>query len=336
MDLSFCNLTHIDEIDVGFTFHSLRELYLGHNQLTSVPRTFLANAYSLEVLDLGGNLLKDLPVAFLQNSSSLHVLLLERNDLHFLPSSVLKPSLQQLNLLGNPWNCTCLLVEELHKVQPANFTSWEVLVGNLTCASPPKLAGKTVWSVEVKDICPPAHTSLTALFILLPLFLLLVLLICWCCGKKGSKTESYKKDAHVDRNGRWVLEKQAFGEKADGNSAKEAMLKNQLMLRPSSALLGSTRDIYEEVEVKLGSVDSLGPPPSTSSAEGIIAKGERKERDEVDSKQDLETLSVTEVMKDSADREKAYMTQSTKYYSLVPGLELEDSDHAEYESVDLS
>lgn len=75
-------------------------------------------------------------------------------------------------------------------------------------------------------------------------------------------------------------------------------------------------------------MDSLGPPPSTSSG--------KEEHQELDSKQDIEAVSVSEVMRDSTDREKAYMTQSTKYYSLVPGLEIDDSDHGEYESVDLS
>lgn len=108
------------------------------------------------------------------------------------------------------------------------------------------------------------------------------------------------------------------------DNRKENILKNQLVLQPSSDLLGSTRDIYEEVEIKLGSVDSLEPPLSTCS---IV---------ETAGKQDLDTVSVTEVLKDSADREKAYMTQSTEYYSLVPGIEIEDSDHGEYENVDLS
>ncbi|XP_072547366.1 uncharacterized protein [Salminus brasiliensis] len=342
LDLSQCNLTHINETAAGLVFPSLRELHLGQNRLKSLPRTFLANAESLEVLDLGGNLLQDLPVDFLLNSSGLRVLLLDGNRLQFLPSSVLKPSLQQLDLAGNPWNCTCALVEELQNVQHGNSTILEDALRNLTCASPPRLAGKMVWSVQAKNICPPAPTSLSALFILLPLFLLVILLLCWCCGKKEKKKDSQssrtcKKDTHLNRNGRWAQEKPPFGEKAAaGDRGEEAVLKNQLMLRPSSALLGSTRDIYEEVEVKLGSVDSLGPPPSASSADGIVGKEEREEREEEDSKQDLETVSVTEVMKDSADREKAYMTQSTKYYSLVPGLEIEDSDHGEYESVDLS
>uniref|UniRef100_A0A3B1IR17 Uncharacterized LOC103045337 n=1 Tax=Astyanax mexicanus TaxID=7994 RepID=A0A3B1IR17_ASTMX len=344
LDLSLCNLTHIDdETAAGLAFPSLRELYLSQNQLKSVPRTFLADAESLEVLDLGRNLLQDLPVDFLLNSSSsLRVLLLGGNRLQFIPSSVFKDSLQRLDLAGNLWNCTCALVEELQQVQFGNSTIVEDTVRNLTCASPLKLAGRAVWSIQAKNVCPLEPTSLSALFILLPLFLLVILLLCWCCGKKENKKKdsstirSCKKDTHLSRNGRWAQDKLPFGEKAAADSAKDAMLKNQLMLRPSSALLGSTRDIYEEVEVKLGSVDSLGPPPSTSSADGAVGKEEHKEKEEEDSKQDLETVSVTEVMKDSADREKAYMTQSTKYYSLVPGLEIEDSDHGEYESVDLS
>lgn len=54
------------------------------------------------------------------------------------------------------------------------------------------------------------------------------------------------------------------------------------------------------------------------------------------SRTELDALSVTEVMRDSADREKAYLTQSTEYYSLVPGLQLDDSDHGEYDNVDLT
>ncbi|XP_066518595.1 toll-like receptor 3 [Hoplias malabaricus] len=330
LDLSLCNLTHIDKTG---SFSSLRKLYLGQNWLRSVPSNFLANAYHLEFLDLGENMLGEIPVDFLQNSKNLRVLILGGNQLRFLPASIFKPSLRQLDLKDNPWNCDCSFIEELQKIPKSNSTNFETITGNITCTSPPKFAHKSAWSLLATDICSPSK-SLSALFILLPLLLLLVVLLCWCCGKKGKDNQSpslrtSSKEVHLDRNGRWVQEKTGFAEKAQEDTTQ----KNQLMLRPSSALLGSTRDIYEEVEVKLGSVDSLGPPPSASSAEGIIGKEKKEEEDK---QQDLETVSVTEVMKDSADREKAYMTQSTKYYSLVPGLEMEDSDHGEYESVDLS
>ncbi|XP_076833098.1 uncharacterized protein LOC143478054 [Brachyhypopomus gauderio] len=333
LDLSHCNLTQIDSITVGSTPSSLQELYLGQNHLTTVPRDFLTDAYGLELLDLGGNLLKDLPVDFLQNSKSLRVLLLRGNRLRSLPRSVLRPSLQQLELEENPWACTCSLVEALHGVPQHNSSALEGIVGNLSCASPQRMTGRSVWSVRPKEVC--RTPGLTALFIILPLLLLLGLVFCWCCGRKGERKESpafstpRKKPARPEWDGRWPRDKPSQGETPENGE----ITKHKMMLRPSSTLLGSTRDIYEEVEVKLGSVDSLGPPPSSSSVEGTAV---REECQELGSKQDLETVSVSEVMKDSADREKAYMTQPTKYYSLVPGLELEDSDHGEYESVDLS
>ncbi|KAK7163070.1 hypothetical protein R3I93_007191 [Phoxinus phoxinus] len=332
LDLTDCNISRIVRGEVGDAVSSLRELYLSQNRLTSLPADFLAKAYSLEVLDLGGNHLKDLPERFLQNSDKLRVLILGWNQLSALPHSALKPSLQHLELIGNPWDCTCSLWKGLQGGLRDNSSSLQDLVGNLTCTSPRNLAGQALWSLQTSDVC---HLpNLTALFILLPLLLLLSLVLCWCCGRKKKKkkkkeTSSFsptrKRADNSHCNGRWPHAKLPTEESAvSADRGKEVILKNQLMLQPSSSLLDSTRDIYEEVEVKLGSVDSLAPPPSTCSTEGTAGK------------QDLDTVSVSEVMKDSADREKAYLTQSTEYYSLVPGIEIEDSDHGEYESVDLS
>lgn len=326
LDLSNCNISKIED---GDAVSSLRELYLSQNRLTSLPNGFLTKAYSLEVLDLGVNNLKDLPKRFLQSSHKLRELILGWNQLSALPQSSLKPSLQHLELVGNPLACTCSLWEGLRSHLHDNSSSFQDLVGNLTCASPHILAGRTLWSLTTSDVCHLAN--LTALFILLPLFLLFSLVLCWCCGRKKKKKETSsfsptrKRHNSSHCNGRWPHAKLPTGDSAVSvNSGKEVILRNQLMLQPSSNLLGSTRDIYEEVEIKLGSVDSLAPPPSTCSTEGTPGK------------QDLDTVSVSEVMKDSADREKVYLTQSTEYYSLVPGIEIEDSDHGEYESVDLS
>ncbi|XP_052472667.1 leucine-rich repeat-containing protein 52-like [Carassius gibelio] len=329
MDLTNCNISHIDHSEVGDAVSLLRELYLGHNRLTSLPADFLAKAYSLEVLDLGVNHLRHLPEQFLQSSNNLRALTLGWNQLSALPHSVLKPSLERLELTGNPWACTCSLWEGLEGGLHDNSSSLHDLVGNLTCASPQNLAGQTVWVLQTSDVCHLAN--LTALFILLPLFLLLSLVLCWCCGRKKkrkasssfSPTRNRSNNSHC--NGRWPHAKLPTGDSAVSvDGGKEVILRNHLMLQPSSNLMDSTHDIYEEVEIKLGSVDSLAPPPSTCSTEGTAGK------------QDLDTVSVSEVMKDSADREKAYLTQSTEYYSLVPGIEIEDSDHGEYESVDLS
>lgn len=314
LDLSFCNVTQIQNTAAGSTPASLREIYLNQNQLRFLPRDFLIDAVGLEVLDLGQNILEELPVQFLKNAENLKVLILSRNRLESLPASILTLPVLQMDLLENPWTCACSFVEDLHSAHQGNSSKFQSILGNLTCSFPKSISGRMVWSVHVNEVC--RLSSLNALFILLPLFFLIVLMLCWCCGRKEEKKDSAKFGTVHPK------------EREISNESTKDIFKNQLMFRPSSALLGSTRDIYEEVEVKLGSVDSLGPPPSTSS--------DKEDTQELDSKHDMETVSVSEVMRDSSHREKAYMTQSTKYYSLVPGLEIDDSDQGEYESVDLS
>ncbi|KAJ8274334.1 hypothetical protein COCON_G00089590 [Conger conger] len=350
LDLSDCNVTHIP--DAGGLPAGLREAYLGRNALRTLPEGFLANATQLRVLDLGGNFLERLPDDFLQGSSHLRELRLDSNQLSVLPPGVFLPGLQRLELSGNSWDCSCSLVEELQGGRRGNESSWQGVVGNLTCASPNRLSGQSVWSVRSSDVC---HIpSLTLLFILVPLALLLALGLCWCCGRKKKRKEATFRPAkwtpeptavtvtgpaaphrngseHERRRGRPKTPEGA------GKIGRDVLLRNQLMFRPSSDLLSSSRDLYEEVEVKLGSVDSLDPPTSEDLPPApSLESQERPESQAEGDRTDPETVSVTEVMKDSADREKAYLAQSTEYYSLVPGMDLEDSDHCEYESVDLS
>ncbi|XP_019955884.2 uncharacterized protein [Paralichthys olivaceus] len=334
VDLSNCNISSVDVSSKEAS--TLQKVYLAHNRLTTLPREFLSGQPSLMEVDLSGNLLQELPEGFLQDSDSLQVLHLQGNQLRFLPKSVLqRTGLQRLELEGNPWDCSCSLLEALEGGMKANRTTkLQDLVRNVTCVSPAHLADRDVWSVRIGDVCRPA--GLTALFIVLPLLILATLVLCWCCGRKRRKREApvfstpKKKASNSSSNGQKPHGKHppAAAEQREAGSV-EGILKNQLLLRPASTLLGSTRDIYEEVEIKLGSVESL---PCSSSTDG---KQGPEEPNGV-SKTELDTVSVTEVMKDSADREKAYMTQSTEYYSLVPGIELEDSDHGEYENVSLS
>lgn len=163
LDLSFCNITSVDM--TGTEVSTLRKVYLAHNRLTVLPREFLASQHSLTEVDLSGNLLQELPEGFLLDSDSLQKLYLQGNQLCFLPSSVLlKPRLHRLELDGNPWDCSCLLLEGLEEGGKINRTTkLQDLVGNLTCVSPRHLAGRTVLSLRLSDVCRPA--GLTALFI---------------------------------------------------------------------------------------------------------------------------------------------------------------------------
>ncbi|MEQ2209867.1 hypothetical protein XENOCAPTIV_005005 [Xenoophorus captivus] len=337
LDLSNCNISFI--YISGKQASALQRVYLDHNRLRELPKQFLAGQPSLTEVDLSENLLQELPQGFLQDSDSLQRLDLQGNQLHSLPDDLFQiPSLQRLDLDGNLWECSCLLLEGLEAGRQANRTTrLEDLVGNLTCYSPRHLVGRTVWSLKISDVCRPA--GLTALFIVLPLLILSALLLCWCCGRKRKKKEtsafssSRQRTPNFGYNHKHHNKQQPSGaEQGRADCGKEGILKNQLLLRPASALLGSTRDIYEEVEIKLSSVESL---PRVSCSSSTERRQGSQEPDEA-SKTELDTVSVTEVMKDSADREKAYMTQSTEYYSLVPGIDLEDSDHGEYENVNLS
>lgn len=341
LDLSHCNISSVNSS--GSEVSSLQRVYLGYNRLKTLPAEFLARQSNLLEVDLRENLLQELPEGFLQDSDSLQVLHLQENRLSFLPKSVLtRPNLSRLELQGNPVDCSCLLMEALDEAVKVNRTTeLQDLLVNLTCLTPRHLFGRNVFSVRLSDACRPA--GLTALFIVLPLLILSALVLCWCCGRKRRKKDtpafgtSKKKSSGTSSNGQYHHSKQpsaASVQSKVANSPGGGILKNQLLLRPSSALLGSTRDIYEEVEVKLGSVESLPPDLSHCSSSTDGRQG-APEPDGV-SKSELDTVSVTEVMKDSADREKAYLTQSTEYYSLVPGIQLDDSDHGEYEDVSLS
>lgn len=336
LDLSFCNITSIEMEGKGA--FSLKKVNLSHNKLTTLPSDFLAAHRGLVVLDMGENLIQELPQGFLQDSHNLQELYLQGNRLQFLPGTILqKPRLQRLELGGNPWDCSCMLLEGVEESKKVNLSyNLKDLVENLTCISPRHLAGMTLLSVRLSDVCRPA--GLTALFIVLPLVILSMLVLCWCCGRTRNRKDpplSPSKKKLSSSNGQ-KHHKRPHPQSSEQKkpSVNEGILKNQLLLRPASALLGSTRDIYEEVEIKVGSVESVPRECSRSSGSAEERKGS-VELDGV-SKAELDTVSVTEVMKDSTDREKAYLTQSTEYYSLVPGIELDDSDHGEYENVDLS
>lgn len=336
--LSNCGISDIIEADDGSS--TLEILYLDHNQLSRLPDNFLKNAPSLRALNLEGNQLQKLPENFLEASNQIQELYLHLNNLTSLPLGVFKPSLLTLDLSNNSWDCTCTLLEHVDKPQLAAFAA------EIMCSTPKRFCGLNLKAIPKQELC--RNHSLTALFICLPLVAVLVL-VTWCFCKRNQKTGYVLRDgkecrlATVERNGaKGPTDHHCYIScdppiTSTAKSEKNILLRNQVLSKPSTALLGSNRDLYEEVEIK---VEASGE----SAVQGNVVPDKLESRKLAPAEDggitgvesEAETVSVTDVLNESTDREKLYMNQSVDYYNLVPGIELEDSDHMEYENVDLS
>ncbi|XP_064372189.1 uncharacterized protein LOC112985332 [Dromaius novaehollandiae] len=336
--LSHCSITAISNAQ-GVT-PTLEILHLSHNQLESLPGSFLEDAPNLKVLYLDRNQLQELPGSFLKASTQVQEVYLGFNALTFLPASLLQPSLLQLQLSNNSWDCSCALLSNLQS-QPS-------LATEVTCHTPERYRGTDLWSIPRDELCR-SH-SLTALFICLPPLLILASITCCFCRRKRKTHYSFQSrpESHLAMAGTSNATAPAEPHHyvpyelpaAPSETEKKVLLGNQVLLQPSAALLESSKDLYEEVEIQVGSSSSSlvlpnAGQPGTGPGMEQDTLAPPKAEELVGSEAEAETVSVSDVLKDSADREKMYMSQSTNYYNLVPGIELEDSDNLEYENIDL-
>ncbi|XP_057712852.1 leucine-rich repeat-containing protein 38 [Corythoichthys intestinalis] len=289
LDLSRCNITSLEVSTVGESL--LEKVYLAHNRIAVLPPYFLAGQHRLELVDLSWNMLEELPEGFLQDSNTILQLDLQENRLRSLPASVLqRPLLRTLELDKNPWECSCSFLEVLET---------EKLARNLTCAAPWNLVGRMARSAKLSDVCRPA--SLTTLFVALPIFILATLLVCWCCGRKRREVPTLgASNKQTSARGIGSKGHSKLSQKSDD------CIREGILIPASKILIPTDQD--EAVQQK-----SVETPHLGSEGKGL-------------SKSEPDAVSVTEVLKDSTDREKAYMTQSTQYYSLVPVIQLDDSD----------
>ncbi|KAM6261925.1 uncharacterized protein LJ264_005867 [Porphyrio hochstetteri] len=329
-------LSHCSIVDISNAQEvppALEILHLSHNLLKSLPGSFLEDAPNLRVLYLDSNQLQELPKSFLKASTQIQEVYLGFNALTFLPTSLLKPSLLQLQLSNNSWDCSCTLL--------SNLEGWPSLDAGVVCLTPERYHGVDLQSIPRDELCR-SH-SLTALFICLPPLLILTG-ITWCfCRRKRKTNYSLQSRSHshpATVEGGNVVEPHHYElPTASSETKKKVLLGSQVLLQPSVDVLESGRDIYEEVEIQVGSPSS-SPVLAHEEQQGM---GPSRQWDTPalgaeelgGSEPEVDTVSVSEVLKDSADREKIYLSQSTNYYNLVPGIELEDSDNLEYESINL-
>ncbi|XP_064521469.1 SLIT and NTRK-like protein 6 [Pseudopipra pipra] len=327
--LSHCGITAISNAQ-GVP-PALEILHLSHNLLESLPGSFLENAPNLRVLYLDSNQLQDLPRSFLKASSQVQEVYLGFNALTFLPASLLKPTLLQLQLSNNSWDCSCALL--------TNLAGWPSLAADVICHTPERYHGVDLQSIPQDELCR-SH-GLTALFICLPPLLILAS-VTWCFYRQKKKTNynlqnrSQSHRATAERGNVPVsAEPHHYNPyelpAAPAETEKKVLLGRQVLLQPFAEPLESGRDLYEEVEIQVGSPSSS----QVSAYEGQLGTLAPRAEELGGSEPEVDAVSVSEVLKDSADREKIYMSQSTNYYNLVPGIELEDSDNLEYETIDL-
>ncbi|EMP34069.1 Platelet glycoprotein V [Chelonia mydas] len=357
--LSHCGV--LDIVNAPGVPVMLEILHLDHNRLEKLPESFLEDAPRLRVLRLDGNKLHKLPKSFLRASTQIQEVNLGFNDLASLPSSVFKPSLIRLGLSNNSWDCTCTLFSDLEKY-PREPPSGDMQGSVVVCSTPERYRSMDIRDIGKKELCR-AH-SLTALFICLPLVVILAL-VAWCFCRQKRKTGSAlsrSPECHLataERNGaKGLAEHHHYIQcRRERRALPSAAVRSATWPQrrgtvprgwqsitttssPSTALLGSNRDLYEEVEIKLGALDdslvlvndgSLDQETGPEGAPPVAAAADELAGSELEA----ETVSVTDVLKDSVDREKLYMSQAVDYYNLVPAIELEDSDPQEYENIDL-
>lgn len=174
LSLSHNSLTYFQWNNLS-SLQYLEELDLSHNSLSAVFSNLSSNTKSLSVLDLSYNRIFVLTEGFINSAKSLQLLDLSRNQLstftdHTFPSGS-DTYLKTLQLHGNPFHCTCHLLDFLRWL---NGSSVDIprLATTVTCYMPEGTRGKPVIKVIDEHQCSSLEFEF---FILSTLLILLTL-----------------------------------------------------------------------------------------------------------------------------------------------------------------
>ncbi|KAG8587131.1 hypothetical protein GDO81_005581, partial [Engystomops pustulosus] len=162
LDISFNGLKQLPDIIVEHLPQSLTHLYLHHNNLKLWKWQTLSHLKNLNFLDLSHNRLISIEANLFRYTSSLQKLLLHHNFISQLSDSLLYKAksltvvdlsnnhiqtinksvflsgndnfLKVLSLKGNPFDCTCKIIDFLQWITDNNVTI-PLLATDVTCAS---------------------------------------------------------------------------------------------------------------------------------------------------------------------------------------------------------
>lgn len=133
--------------------HNLQYLYLEYNLIKEILAGTFDSMPNLQLLYLNNNLLKSLPV-YIFSGAPLARLNLRNNKFMYLPVSGVLDQLQaltQIDLEGNPWDCTCDLVALKLWLEKLNDG---IVMKELKCETPVQFANIELKSLKNEILCP--------------------------------------------------------------------------------------------------------------------------------------------------------------------------------------
>lgn len=97
---------------------SIQHIYLSHNAIDEIESNVFSRIIPLQTIDLSYNKLSN--DNFLDEMTELKTLIMSYNQFEYLNLSKLV-DVDEVDLIGNPWNCTWLVVEMMHCSNGVHF-----------------------------------------------------------------------------------------------------------------------------------------------------------------------------------------------------------------------
>ena len=164
-NFQWSNLSYLQNLEV---------LDMSYNELSTVSSNLSANTKTLSVLDLSHNRISKLSEGFIHGAKSLRLLNLSKNKLSILSGKTFpsgpETCLKTLVLQGNPFHCTCDLLEFILWIESSDVNIPR-LATSVTCHMPEERKGHAVILFDINECVNDSEAFLfyflSTLFILL-------------------------------------------------------------------------------------------------------------------------------------------------------------------------